>query len=272
MNEQEVYEHQILLDATRYAKEAGALILGFMKKPLQIQEKKNKSDLVTEVDVLSELYLRDQINRDYPDHWILSEETDGAKEESPYAWGKLAPGYGWIIDPIDGTTNFIHGISHFAISIGIVKDGILVCGIVYNPVTADLYSARKQGGAFFNGSPIQVAQEQELSEALLATGFQANDWHSNSVLVEQIRRMAGTSRNVRINGAASLDLCWVASGKLTGFWHDGLYPWDVAAGILIVQEAGGVVTNGAGLAFDLSDQRLIASNLWIHNAFLSVLE
>ncbi|TXK84990.1 inositol monophosphatase family protein [Paenibacillus sp. N3.4] len=272
MNEQLVSEDTIMQDAIRYVKEAGTLIMNHMRMPLQIQEKKNGSDLVTEVDVQSEQFLRERIALHYPHHWILSEETDGGREDSHQALQQPPAGYGWIIDPIDGTINFIHNIAHFAISVGIVKDGVPICGVVYNPVTDELYSARKQGGAFLNGSPIHVGREQEICQALLATGFQAFDWKPNSVVVEQIGRMTGKVRSVRIMGAASLDLCLVASGRLTGFWHDGLYPWDVAAGLVILQEAGGTITNRAGRPFELCDNTLVSSNLFIHNELLSLLE
>ncbi|NQX70246.1 inositol monophosphatase [Paenibacillus alba] len=271
MNEQLAYEDAIMQDAIRYVKAAGGLIMELMKKPLQIQEKKNQADLVTKVDMHSEHFLRDQICRDYPDHWILSEETDGGREDSHHMLLEPRQGYGWIIDPIDGTINFIHHLSHFAISIGVMKDGCPLIGIVYNPVTDELYSARKHGGAFLNDHPLHVGQEQDICEALLATGFQAKDWKPNSVVVEQIGRMTGKARSVRILGAASLDLCLVASGGLTGFWHDGLYPWDVAAGLVILQEAGGQITNAAGKPFELSDTTLVASNSVIHEALISIL-
>lgn len=272
MNEQLAYEHAVMQDAIRYVKEAGTLIMELMKKPLHIQEKKNQADLVTEVDVQSEQLLRSRIHRDYPDHWILSEETDGGKEDSHQTLKQPPAGYGWIIDPVDGTINFIHNIAHFAISVGIVKDGVPIGGVVYNPVTNELYSGQKQGGAFLNGHRLQVGSEQDISQALLATGFRALDWKPNSVVVEQIGRMTGKARSVRIMGAASLDLCLVASGRLTGFWHDGLYPWDVAAGMVILQEAGGVLTDAAGKAYVLSDDSLVASNAIIHQELMSLLK
>lgn len=272
MNKQLELEDAIMQDAIRYVKEAGALILELMIQPLQIHEKENQSDLVTVVDMQSEDLLRNRIIADYPDHWILSEETDGGKEDAHLLLVHPPKGYGWIIDPIDGTTNFIHKMAHFAISIGIVKDGVPICGVIYNPVTDDLYFGRKQCGAFLNGIPIHVGQEQDLSQALLGTGFPAKEWKANSNVVEQIARITGVSRDVRIIGSASLDLCLVASGGLTGFWHDGLYPWDVAAGLIIVQEAGGTITNHAGEDFKLCDDTLVASNSLIHHSLLSVLK
>ncbi|MCK9909421.1 inositol monophosphatase, partial [Microbacteriaceae bacterium K1510] len=147
-----------------------------------------------------------------------------------------------------------------------------VVGVVYNPITRELFSARKGNGAFLNDQPVRVGIESSLDEALLATGFQAADWQSHSMPVRQIDRVTGKCRSVRIIGAASLDLCWVASGRLTGFWHDGLHPWDVAAGVLIVKEAGGQVTNRSGSPFALTDATLVASNAAIHPAFLQVIE
>lgn len=261
----------MLNSAISYVQEVGKLIVDRMKMPLRINEKINHSDLVTEVDLYSESFLRERIKRDYPDHWILSEEAN--TDTDAYSIMKQPPeGYGWIIDPIDGTTNFIHGIPHFAISIGMVNNGIPICGVVYNPMTEDLYFAQSEGGAFLNSQPIQVGPAKEMSEALLATGFQATDWKPDSVVLEQIGKIAGIARNVRIIGSASLDLCLVASGQLTGFWHDGLYPWDVAAGLIIIQEAGGKVTNREGKPFCLSDNTLVASNSFIHPALLSILK
>lgn len=251
-------------------KKAGKLINELMKRPLKWREKVNHSDLVTEVDVQIENLLCEWIQRDYPNHWILSEESK--TERNPFDVMKQPPmEYGWIIDPIDGTANFFYKIPHFAISIGIVKNGIPVCGVVYNPLNDELYYAQTQGGAFLNGRPIRVGQENKISESLLATGFQATEWKTNSVVMDRMSKIVGKSRNLRILGSASLDLCMVASGQLTGFWHDGLYPWDVAAGSLILQEAGGTVTNHEGRPFHLSDQTLVASNQRIHQALLLIL-
>ncbi|NBD23298.1 inositol monophosphatase family protein [Paenibacillus glycinis] len=264
-------EETMLQDAVRYSKEAGSLVMELMNGPLRIHEKVNLSDLVTAVDVRSEELVRARIASEYPEHWILSEETDGGTN-GERGGADPRPGYGWIIDPIDGTINFIHKIAHFAISIGIVKDGEPVVGAVFNPVTGDLYTARKGGGAFWNGQPLAVGRERELGQALIGTGFQAKDWHPDSVVLRQLCSLTGKARNVRINGAASLDLCHVASGRLTGFWHDGLYPWDVAAGLVIVREAGGVVSNRDGGEFALSDDSLVATNGAVHEALLAVLQ
>ncbi|GIM45370.1 inositol monophosphatase [Collibacillus ludicampi] len=257
--------------ALEYAKQAGRLVLEHMGNTGRIEQKKNASDLVTEVDRMSEMLLRNQIQQEYPGHWILSEE-DSCQANAYEIFKRQKSGYGWIIDPIDGTTNFIHGIPHFSISIGIVKDGKPIIGIVYNPVTNELYTARKSKGAYLNGKLIRVGKELQLAEAVLATGFHANDWNSGSRLVRQIDQIAGKSRNVRIIGAASLDLCWIASGKLTGLWHEGLNPWDTAAGILILTEAGGCVTDKEGNPYRLYHDSLVASNSLIHKEFLETIK
>ncbi|WP_428910758.1 inositol monophosphatase family protein [Niallia sp. Krafla_26] len=259
----------LLNSAIQYVKDAGEWLIDLMDKPIHMKEKINQSDLVTEVDVKIEEYLCGLIREDYPSHWILSEE-DSHKE---HINNLIQPpeGYGWIIDPIDGTTNFIHRIPHFAISVGIVKDGFPVCGVVYNPLKKDLYSAQINGGAFLNGERIQVGAEKEISESLLATGFPAYDWKPNSDLMKHIEKIVGKARSIRIIGAASLDLCMVATGALTGFFHDGLHPWDVAAGIIILQEAGGLVTNREGNEYQLGEHTLVASNKRIHEALVSVL-
>ncbi|MGU3472607.1 inositol monophosphatase family protein [Paenibacillus sp. D51F] len=263
-------EEQLLTAAIAYAREAGEQILRRMKEPYTLGDKVNRSDLVTEVDLLSENLIRRRIGCRYPDHWILSEELDGSRDCFRFM-ADPPPGYGWIVDPIDGTVNFVHGIPHFAVSIGIVKDGSPLHGVVYNPATDELYQASRGGGAYLNGNQLQADPEGDMACSLLATGFQASDWRKDSVAASQVARVAGVSRSVRVLGAASLELCLVASGRLTGFWHDGLYPWDVAAGLLIVQESGGVVTNASGEPFALHDKTLIASNPSLQPSLLSLL-
>lgn len=269
MNQIDHNVNTLLNSAIKYVKNAGDLLIELMNEPIHMKEKINQSDLVTEVDVKIEEYLCGLIREEYPDHWIVSEEDSAQGNNKNLS--QPSEEYGWIIDPIDGTTNFIHQIPHFAISVGIVKGGFPVCGVVYNPLTKDLYSAQINGGAFLNGRRIQVGTEKEISESLLATGFPAYEWKSNSDVLKRIENIVGKARSVRIVGAASLDLCMVATGQLTGFFHDGLYPWDVAAGIIILQEAGGTVTNREGNEYRLGDQTLVASNTRIQEAFVSLL-
>jgi myo-inositol-1(or 4)-monophosphatase len=266
----ESLEEVLLQAAAQFAQEAGALIRQHVGQMGQIQQKMNRSDLVTEVDKRSESLLRTNIQQHFPDHWILSEEENG-QANSYEAFTKQGDGYGWVVDPIDGTTNFIHGMPHFAVSIGIVRAGEVVIGVVYNPMTDELFTARRGHGAFCAGKRMQVGREARLEEAVLATGFQAREWRPGSRVLQQMDRLAGACRNLRMIGAASLDLCWIASGRLTGFWHEGLHPWDCAAGMLIVQEAGGTVTNREGDPFLLHHDSLVASNGPVHARFLEVL-
>ncbi|QAY67565.1 inositol monophosphatase family protein [Paenibacillus protaetiae] len=270
MSEEHTYSRSILESAIRYARDAGEHILHSMTQPYDMHDKVNLSDLVTAVDLQSESIIRSSIGRDYPEHWIVSEESDGSRDVFDLM-KQPAPGYGWIVDPIDGTINFVHGIPHFAISIGVIEDGQLLHGVVYNPCTQELYHATRGEGAYCNGTRLQASGERQIGNAVLATGFPAADWCSDSLNAARIKGVAGTARNIRILGSASLDLCLVASGRLTGFWHDGLYPWDVAAGVLIVREAGGAVTNASGEPFALSDRTLAASNPKLQDALLSLI-
>lgn len=250
--------------------EVGKRVLKELNEPIQINEKLNLSDLVTQVDVQVEQELTTKIMEVFPHHWILSEEA--SQGHDAYQFMNDPPsGYGWIIDPIDGTTNFIHRIPHFAISVALVNGKHPKGAIIYNPMLDELYVAIEGHGATINGQALSVGPESTIDKALLATGFPAVEWRKKSTVIEQIDNIAGQARNVRILGSASLDLCLVAMGKLTGFWHDGLFPWDVAAGILIITEAGGKVTNGKGDLFQLSDTTLIASNGHIHKQLLQQL-
>ncbi|MFD2333537.1 inositol monophosphatase family protein [Cohnella sp. GCM10020058] len=269
MNENIDCRDAVLASAIRYAQDAGDQIVKRMSDAYGISGKLNLSDLVTDVDLQSEGLIRGWIARDYPAHWLLSEESDGAGD--PFALMRQPPpGYGWIVDPIDGTINFVQGIPHFAISIGIMENGELLHGVVYNPLTRELYQATAGKGASLNGKRLQTSEQDDIGRAVLATGFQAADWRPESVTLARMGRVVGISRNVRIHGAASLDLCWVASGRLTGFWHDGLYPWDVAAGVLLVREAGGAVTNAEGHPYKLHNVRLVASNPGLQAALLAL--
>ncbi|NGM82004.1 inositol monophosphatase [Paenibacillus sp. 7124] len=270
MNEQDL-NGQLLQSAIRYAKKAGQYIREHALNMGPIEQKKNASDLVTDVDKGSEALIKRNIEQEYKDHWILSEEDTG-QSNSYAALLSKGSGYGWIIDPIDGTTNFIHGIPHYAVSIGVVKDWKPILGVVYNPLTDELFYASLNLGAFRNGSPLRVGNEQTIGDALLATGFQAADWKRGSQLVQEIDRFTGSCRNVRLNGAASLELCWIAMGRLTGFWHGGLHPWDTAAGVLILSEAGGAVTTRDGTPYQLHHDTLVASNGKVHNELLELLK
>jgi len=265
-------QEKLLEDAIQMAREAGALIRERMADRGIVEQKLNGSDLVTEVDKASEALIMSRIAAQYPEHWVLGEESGGGSGSSYAMYTSRGDGYGWIVDPIDGTTNFIHGLPYFAVSIGIVHNKQPVIGVVYNPLTDELYAARTGGGAYLNGVQIKVSREEIVADALLATGFCPGDWCDGSPALTQVTPCIGRCRNLRMLGAARLDLCSVAAGRLSGYWHRGLHPWDAAAGIVIVNEAGGTVTNMAGKPYELTEFTIAATNGRIHDELLALLD
>jgi len=194
---------------------------------------KRANDFVTEVDRAAEAAIIQAIHAAYPEHAILGEETgaiDGGKQE-----------YRWIIDPLDGTTNFIHGFPQYCVSIGIEHRGALAHGVVYDPIRDELFTASKGNGAFLNDRRIRVSKCSRLGDALVGTGFPFKELTRVDLYLKQLRQLMEKSSGVRRAGAAALDLAYVACGRLDGFWELGLLPWDMAAGALLIQEAGGLV-------------------------------
>ena len=252
--------------AETIAVEAGKWIVQKRGQFTDLQYKTNHVDLVTEVDYASEAMIIKRIKEKFPHHLILSEEAAGncfdvLQNET----------YCWVIDPLDGTMNFVYNIPHFAVSIGIVQKGMPVVGVVYEPNRQELFSAACGLGVTLNGNNITVSNRSTLKEALLSTGFSALDWHVASPLRYQFQKGFGRCRNIRILGAAALDLAYVAAGRTDGFWQQGLSPWDLAAGILLVQEAGGKVTSLTGERFQIAAGDLIASNSYIHDCIVGML-
>jgi myo-inositol-1(or 4)-monophosphatase len=227
-------------------------------------EFKGDVDLVTDYDRGAERIITDALRHEFPDHHIHAEEQGYIGiESSPYTW---------YVDPLDGTTNFAHGFPAFAVSIGLTHLGESLIGVIYDPLRDELFTAGAGRGAHLNGCPICVSQVDALDRALLSTGFAYDrDWaarHNLPYLAEFLRRCQG----IRRGGSAALDLAYVACGRLDGHWEMRLHPWDVAAGILIVTQAGGRVTDfGGGHRFDQSGREIIASNGKIHAAMLEVL-
>jgi myo-inositol-1(or 4)-monophosphatase len=227
-------------------------------------EHKGDVNLVTEYDRRAESLITDALQEAFPDHHIYAEEgSDIGLQSSPYTW---------LVDPLDGTTNFAHGFPVFAVSIGLVHRAEGLAGVIYDPTRDELFTAGAGRGAHLNERPIEVSQVDSLDEALLATGFAYNrEWaadHNIPYLDAFLRR----SQGIRRAGAAALDLAYVACGRLDGHWEMHLHPWDVAAGILIVTEAGGRVTDlRGGHEFDQSGREIVASNGRIHDAMLEVL-
>lgn len=250
-----------LVYAMEISQEAGKMLLKSLGEELKIKYKKgNERNLVTEVDQKIENFLIQKIKERYPNHHILTEESG--------EHGSHETGFQWIIDPIDGTTNFSHGYPFFAISIGLKKNDSMVAGVVHAPLLREMYSAEKGKGAFLNDKRISVSAVKSLKKSMLATGFGSEHRLDNMPYFIRFHKEA---QAVRRAGSAALDLCHVAAGRLDAYWEFGLQPWDIAAGILIVEEAGGKVTNVKGGPVDLAKGEIVASNGHIHEEILRVL-
>jgi myo-inositol-1(or 4)-monophosphatase len=250
----------LLTAATAIARGAGQTLLSQFRKNIQIS-KKGRIDLVTEMDLKVEKAIVDQILLKFPDHRVLAEEQGSRGKDGPYKW---------IIDPLDGTTNYAHGYRFFSVSIAVEREGELILGVVYDAVTEEFFSAVKNQGATLNDQPIRVSDEDQLIDSLLATGFSYDQEEIKSNL-ELFNRIILHSQAIRRDGSAALDLCYVACGRFDGFWELSLKPWDVAAGRLIVEEAGGSVTAFSGSPSTLYARELLATNGKIHPAMVKML-
>jgi len=258
--------HPMLSTAIKAARRAGNLInrasldLGQIKVSV-----KQQNDFVTEVDRAAEATIIETLREVYPSHAILAEESGDSRPvpESEFQW---------IIDPLDGTTNFIHGFPQYAISIALAHKGVLTQAVVYDPNRNELFTATKGGGAFLNDKRIRVSSRAKIEEALLGTGFPYRVFdHVDAYLAifkEMTRRCAG----VRRPGAASLDLAYVAAARLDGFWEFGLSPWDMAAGALLIQEAGGIVSDLAGESNYLNTGNIVGGNPKVFNQLLQCIQ
>ena len=244
------------------ARQAGWILMDKFRR-LKEAVKKGVVDLVTEADLASEAAIVAAIREAFPDHSILAEEGD-YEQMSP-----SAPR--WVIDPLDGTTNYVHGLPIFAVSIGYQVDGETVVGLVLNPARKEEYVAIRGRGATLNGQPIQVSKVSVLQEALLVTGFPYAHDEVFYRSFDLYRDLYGRSQGVRRLGAAALDMCYVATGRFDAFYEADLKPWDVCAGDLICREAGGQTTDWLGGAMPFSGQRVLASNGRVHKELLEIL-
>jgi len=223
---------------------------------------KGEKNLVTEVDRLSEDVIVRQLRAACPACDVLAEESGALDTGSALRW---------IIDPLDGTTNYAHGFPWFAVSIALEVSGVIHMGVVYHPMMDELFTCVRGQGAWLNGEKITVSSRQPLKNCLLATGFPYDRTRSNENNFDNFFHFQLAARAVRRAGAAALDLAYVAAGRLDGFWECKLSPWDVAAGMLLVEEAGGTVTNHAGEPYPITDHRILASNGRIHQEMLQIL-
>jgi len=244
------------------AKAGAAEILRFFNNDFKISNKEGVNNLVTEADHAAEKAIIEVIKTAFPGHQILSEEVGEIAQDSDYKW---------IIDPIDGTVNFAHGIPLNCVSIGIEYKGEIVMAAVYNPTKNEFYFAEKGKGATLNDKPIHVSNETETIKALLVTGFPYTYINMPNGPLEIFERFIRKGVPVRRLGSAAIDLCWVAAGRVDGFYEHKLEPWDSAAGYLIVEEAGGKVTDLEGNKFSVYQHRLLATNGKIHDEMIAVI-
>jgi myo-inositol-1(or 4)-monophosphatase len=244
------------------AKEAGEIIREGFGKNFTIEIKSNESNLVTEIDKKSENHILNFIHKKYPTHNILAEESGEYSSNSEYLW---------VIDPLDGTTNFAHHLPIFAVSIGLQKNGKTIAGVVYDVMMNQLYSAEPGSGAFCNGVKIKVSKGDSIRKAFLVTGFPYNIYENPNKSLEIFSEMIISTRAVRRLGSAAIDLCYVALGVFDGFWEELLNPWDISAGMLIVEEAGGMITDFNGSPIDIYSKQILASNKLIHKEMIRII-
>jgi myo-inositol-1(or 4)-monophosphatase len=244
------------------AKEAGEIVRDGFGKNFSVEYKTNASNLVTEIDKKSEAAIIAFINKEFPTHAVLAEESGAHKSTSEYLW---------VVDPIDGTTNFAHGLPIFSVSIGVQKNKETICGVVYDVMNNTIYSSEKGGGAFRDGQKLQVSTNGDLEKSNLVTGFPYNISENPDFAIERFVSFLKQSRAVRRLGSASIDMCLVATGVFDGFWEVELHPWDVCAAKLLIEEAGGIVTNFAGEQIDIYSQQFLACNKNIYEKMIEVL-
>lgn len=250
--------------AIQTARDAGRLLAERFGRTLEITNK-SELDLVTASDLASERLIIDRIKTHHPRHAILAEESGATSEHSD-----SQPDWRWIIDPLDGTTNYAHGYPCFCVSIGLENKGRLELGVVYDPMRDEMFTAERGQGAALNGRRIHVSPTPNLASALLCTGF-PYDVRERSEFARHFTNFIMAAQGVRRDGSAALDLAYVAAGRFDGFWEEGLNPWDVAAGTLIVEEAGGRVTNYSGGPVNIYSPPIMASNGIVHEEMMRVL-
>lgn len=253
----------IMLEKARAAARAAAEVLsGYYGGDFRIR-KKGVIDLVTDADLAAERSVLDVLGQAFPDHGFLLEENTRQPEEKEYTW---------VVDPLDGTTNFAHGYPFFCVSVALLHQGRPVVGVVNAPAMGEEFWACRGGGAFRNGEPVAVSETADLMDAMLVTGFPYDAAVRRSGTVALFERFLERCQAVRRDGSAALDLCYVAMGRFDGFWERNLNPWDTAAGLVLVEEAGGRVTRFDGSPFSPFHKEILASNTRLHPSMQAVLK
>jgi myo-inositol-1(or 4)-monophosphatase len=249
-------------DIIQISNEAGELIKNAFGKAPSIEFKTNELNLVTETDKASEKLISDFIKKKYPSHGILAEEGSDRNKSAEYLW---------VVDPLDGTTNFAHGLPIFAVSIGLQKNGETIAGVVYDVMRDVVYSAEKGSGAYENTKKINVNKNSNLGHGMLVTGFPYDIRENPDKAFERFIAFLKHARAIRRLGSAAIDFCYVANGVFDGFWEVALHPWDLCAGKLIVEEAGGLVTDFDGNKTDIYSKRILATNGLVHRKMIDVI-
>jgi myo-inositol-1(or 4)-monophosphatase len=262
---QDMSPKDILPFLDRIAREAGTAVVSYFHGDFAIELKdvfETGIDIVTDADRKAEDIILRAISREFPGHDVLTEETLTERTGSRWLW---------VIDPLDGTVNFAHGIPHFAISIALSEGEAVIAGMIYDPLRNESFSVTRNGGSFLNGKGMHVSRSETLRASLIATGFPYDRATSPDNNVTEFQRVVTRVRGVRRAGAASLDFAYVACGRLDGFWELGLKPWDQAAGILLVQEAGGRISDRKGQPASIRAKSIVATNGLVHEELVAVL-
>ena len=251
----------MLHTAVRSVREGGRVILMYFNQLDRLEySSKGRNDYVSQADVEAERAVLDVLTRAYPDHGIIAEES-GEREGSEYTW---------IIDPLDGTTNFLHGFPMFAVSVAVKRGGVLEHGVVYDPLHDEMFTASRGEGAQLNGKRLRVSTTRQLAPSLLGTGFPFRDLGIIEPWMRSFQSLLPKTSGIRRAGAAALDLAYVAAGRLDGFWEFGLKPWDMAAGALLIREAGGLVADVSGGQDFLESGNLVSANPLIFEEFRKI--
>jgi myo-inositol-1(or 4)-monophosphatase len=253
----------MLNDLIEIAGIAGKIIREGFGKNFQIEYKTNEKNLVTEIDKKSEKAIVDFVTKKYPSHSLLMEESGELKNESDFLW---------VIDPLDGTTNFAHGLPIFSVSIGVMKKNEIIAGVIYDVIQNIFYTAEKGGGAFANNTKLSVSKNDKLPLGVLVTGFPYDVAENPDNAFERFTALTKKARAVRRLGSAAIDFAYVARGVFDGFWEVSLQPWDICAGKLLVEEAGGLVTDFNGNEINIFTKQILASNQLVHQQMIEELK
>lgn len=254
---------QFLTVAREAAHQAGALLRANWLQPKTIETKTDIVDLVTNVDKAADALITGILHARFPTHQVIAEESAVSGQESPYRW---------YIDPLDGTANFAHGFPHFAVSIALTHESRTIVGVVYDPLRDETFCACRGQGATLNDTAIRVSSAPTLDQALILTGFPYDRRQRSEFYLRFYQAFMVRTQGIRRAGSAALDLCYVACGRADAFWEWRLHPWDTAAGSLLVEEAGGMMSDFSGEPFDVTGEQTLASNSALHSQMIEVLQ